>query len=73
MADEVLSADVLLLSGPPRCGKSDAGRYIAGECQRLGYDVRYMSKIVAPKLSGLAFLQSGRQIRYSGLRSFDHG
>lgn len=37
---EVLSTNVLLLSGPPRCGKSDAGRYIAGECQRLGYDVR---------------------------------
>jgi hypothetical protein len=37
---EILSANVLLLSGPPRCGKSDAGRYIAGECQRLGYEVR---------------------------------
>ena len=37
---EVLSANALLLSGPPRCGKTDAGRYIAGECQRLGYEIR---------------------------------
>jgi hypothetical protein len=32
--------NVLLLSGPPRCGKSDAASRIAGEFQELGYDCR---------------------------------
>ncbi len=38
---EVLSQEkALLLSGSPRCGKSDAARRIAAEFQSLGYEVR---------------------------------
>ena len=36
-----LSSDkALLLSGPPRCGKSDMARWIAAEFEQLGYEVR---------------------------------
>jgi hypothetical protein len=37
---ELSSNNVLLLSGPPRCGKSDAARRVASELQRLGYKIR---------------------------------
>jgi hypothetical protein len=35
----------LLLSGPPRCGKSDAARWIAAEFEQLGYDVQQGSDL----------------------------
>lgn len=37
----------LLLSGPPRCGKSDAARWIAAEFEQLGYDVQQGSDLEA--------------------------
>lgn len=37
---QILSAkNCLLLSGPPRCGKSETARWIAAEFAQLGYDV----------------------------------
>ena len=38
--DELSSNNVLLLSGLPRCGKSDAARRVASELQGLGYEIR---------------------------------
>ena len=42
---ELSGSNVLLLSGPPRCGKSDAARYVAGGFQMLGYEIRTGSDI----------------------------
>ena len=47
-ADWVVSltnSNALLLSGPPRCGKTDAARYVASEFQVLGYKVRQGSEV----------------------------
>ncbi|MGY4437519.1 nSTAND3 domain-containing NTPase [Bradyrhizobium sp. LM2.3] len=35
----------LLLSGPPRCGKSAAARWVAAEFEQLGYDVQQGSDL----------------------------
>ncbi|WP_042304894.1 hypothetical protein [Paraburkholderia terrae] len=45
--------DVLLLSGHPRCGKSDAARYIAHVFQDYGYEVQVGSRLD----TALAFLE----------------
>lgn len=37
---ELRSESVLLLSGSPRVGKSNAGRWVAAEFEHLGYEVR---------------------------------
>jgi len=42
---ELSGSNVLLLSGPPRCGKSDAARYVAGGFQTLGYEIRTSSDV----------------------------
>lgn len=38
--NELTSNNILLLSGPSRVGKSNAGRWIAAELEQLGYEVR---------------------------------
>ncbi|MET4236581.1 DNA polymerase III delta prime subunit [Bradyrhizobium sp. LA6.10] len=35
----------LLLSGPPRCGKSDTARWVAAQFEQLGYDVQQGSDL----------------------------
>lgn len=38
---QTLSAkNCLLLSGPPRCGKTEAARWVAAEFEQLGYDIQ---------------------------------
>lgn len=36
---ELTNQRALLLSGPPRCGKTDASRWVAGALQELGFEV----------------------------------
>lgn len=44
----VLSREnILLLSGPPRVGKSDAARWVASEFQSYGYEIRETSDVDA--------------------------
>lgn len=43
--DELSQQRVLLLTGRPRTGKSDAARYVAAKYQKLGYSVRILSDV----------------------------
>lgn len=43
--DTLSQSKVLLLTGRPRTGKSDAARYVAAKFQKLGYSVRVLSDV----------------------------
>jgi hypothetical protein len=42
---ELTAQRALLLSGPPRCGKTDAAKWVAGALQELGFEVLCVSLV----------------------------
>jgi|GEM_PF-776983 len=47
LADTLSAKNCLLLSGPPRCGKSDAACWIAAKFEQLGYNVQQGTDVEA--------------------------
>jgi hypothetical protein len=47
IAQALSAKNCLLLSGPPRCGKSEAARLVAAKFEQLGYDVQQGTDVEA--------------------------